>query len=47
MLTVACHSLSFILTTSGIQAWIYGFFPPFALFLKALGDGREYQRIQS
>lgn len=22
-------------------------FPPYALFLKGLGDGKEYQRIQS
>lgn len=29
---------------SGMDLWV---FPPFALFLKALGDGREYQRIQS
>lgn len=47
ILTVTCHSLSFILTTLGIQAWIYGFFPPFISFLKELGDGGEYQRTQS
>lgn len=29
---------------SGMDLWV---FPPFALFLKALGDGGEYQRIQS
>lgn len=29
---------------SGMDLWV---FPPFALFLKGLGDGGEYQRIQS
>lgn len=29
---------------SGMDLWVL---PPFALFLKELGDGGEYQRIQS
>lgn len=45
VLTVSCHSLSFILTTSGIQPWIHEF-SPFSLFLKEVGDGWVYQRIQ-
>lgn len=45
VLTVSCHSLSFILTTSGIQPWIHEF-SPFSSFLKEVGDGWVYQRIQ-
>lgn len=41
ILTVTCHSLSFILTTLGIQAWIYGFFPPFHFIFKGAGGWRR------